>query len=47
MSPVGPAGNAGSASFADITDGSTVPVVTGIPINSLFATQTWNTIDQP
>lgn len=40
-------GNTGSASFADVTDGSVVPVVAGTPINSLFATQTWTTIDQP
>jgi len=41
-------GNTGiAASFADVTNGTAVPVTTGTPINDLFVTRTWDTIDQP
>jgi hypothetical protein len=41
------AGNTGSGSFTQVTDGSVVPITTGTPMNTLTATgQTWSTINQ-
>jgi hypothetical protein len=39
-------GNTGSASLTEITNGDTVPITTGTPLNSLFGTQTWTTENQ-
>jgi len=40
------AGNSGSASFSEVSNGDVVPVTTGTPFNTLFTTETWTTENQ-